>query len=113
MGSTNFDSIPRFKNGCKVGSDGTTITKILKGTVSVNLASLATVTAADLDVTITGAAVGDAVILQPPAADMTAGLLVCQAWVAATDTVTVRVYNASGGTIDEAAATWIYTLIRS
>ncbi len=112
MGATNFQSIPNMQNGFKAGS-GTTITKILKGTVAVNLASLATVTAADLDVTITGAAVGDSVIIQPPAADMTAGLLVCQAWVAAADTVTIRVYNASGSTIDEASATWIYTLIRS
>ncbi len=95
-----------------VGS-GTAITKIVKGTVSVNLASMDTLTSADLDVTIAGAAVGDAVILQPPAADMTAGLLVCQVWVAAADTVTVRVYNSSGGTINEAAANWIYTLIRS
>jgi hypothetical protein len=112
MGSTSYQSIVNMQNGMKVGS-GTTITKVLKGTVAVDLASLATVTAADKDITIAGAAVGDTVIIQPPAADMTAGLLVCQAWVAATDTVTVRVYNASGSTIDEASATWVYTLIRS
>jgi hypothetical protein len=112
VGSTNFQSIPNCQNGIKVGS-GTTITKILKGTVAVDLASMNTVTGADLDVTVTGAVVGDLVFMQPPAADMTAGLLVGQAWVAAADTVTVRVYNFSGGTINEASATWIYTLIRS
>lgn len=113
MSRSTFSGPVKSTNGFIAGSDGTQITKILKGTVAVNLASLATVTAADLDITITGAVVGDTVILHPPAADMTAGLLVCQAWVAAADTVTVRVYNASGGTIDEASANWIYTLIRS
>jgi hypothetical protein len=112
MGATNFQSVPNMQNGMKVGS-GTQITKIVKGTVSVNPASLATVTAADLSVTITGAAVGDAVIMNPPAAGLTAGLFATDVWVSAADTVKIRFYNGSAGTIDEAAADWTYTLIRS
>ena len=124
MANTTFKGPVRSENGfaslggtsalgtATVGA-GTALTKIVKGTVSVDLLSLATVTAADLAVTVTGAAVGDSVIMHPPATAITAGLLVCQCWVSATDTITVRVYNGSAGTIDAAAATWIYTLIRS
>ena len=92
---------------------GTAITKIVKGTVTVDPADLASVTAADKDITIAGAAVGDMVILHPPATALTAGFLICQAWVSATDTVTVRFYNASGGAINIASGTWAYCLIRS
>lgn len=99
--------------GLIAGSSGSTITFIKKGTVTVDLDSLDTVTAADKTLTITGAVAGDIVILCPPATAMTAGLLVCQAWVSAADEVKVRVYNGSGGTINEASATWAYTLIRS
>lgn len=95
-----------------IGS-GTAITKVVKGTIAVNPSSLLTLTGEVLTLTITGAAVGDAVILHPPAAGLTAGMLVGQAYVSATDTVKVAVFNGSAGTIDEASATWIYTLIRS
>jgi hypothetical protein len=112
MGATNFQSIPNMQNGFKAGS-GTTITKILKGTVSVNPSSLLTMTGEELSVTLTGAVVGDLVILHPPAAGLTTGLLVGQAYVSAADTVKVQIFNGSAGTINEAAADWIYTLIRS
>jgi hypothetical protein len=113
MSRTTFSGPVKSTGGFITGSDGSTITKILKGTVAVNLASLDTLTGADLDVAVTGAVVGDSVIFQPPATDMTAGLLVGQAWVAEADVVTVRVYNFSGGTINEGSADWIYTLIRA
>jgi hypothetical protein len=41
MGSTHFTSIPDMMNGLKVGS-GDTITKVLRGTVAVDLASVLT-----------------------------------------------------------------------
>lgn len=110
--SQTADSI-RADGGLAAGSDGTILTKFIKGTVAVDLASLATVTAADASITITGAVVGDIVILNPPTAAMTAGMLVAQAHVSAADTVKARVYNASGGTVDEASGTWTYLLIRS
>ena len=99
--------------GLQVGSSGTTLTQISKGTVTVDVTSLDTVSSADISVTLTGAATGDLVVLIPPATAMTAGLLVAQAFVSAADTVKVRVYNSSLGTIDEASATWTYLLIKS
>lgn len=92
---------------------GTAITKVIRGTVAVDPASLNDTTTADTSITITGAAVGDTVIMNPPTAGLTAGLLICGAWVSATDTVKVRIRNESGGTIDEASGTWSYCLIRS
>jgi hypothetical protein len=113
MGQTNFSGPVKSTGGLIVGSGGTTVTKVLKGTVSVNPASLNNATAADESITISGAAVGDAVILNPPTAGLTAGMLIVGAWVSATDTVKVRLYNSTGAPINEAAADWTYTLIRS
>jgi len=100
-------------NGFAFGDSGTEITYIQRGTVSVNPASLNATTAADTSITITGAQTGDTVILNPPTAGLTAGMFVVGAWVSAADTVKVRLYNSTGGAIDEAAANWSYCLIRS
>jgi len=63
-------------------------------------------------ITVTGAAVGDAVFVGPPAsieADLSWG-----AYVSAADTVTLRVHNvASSGNINPASATWRVTVLKS
>jgi hypothetical protein len=87
--------------------------KIILGTVSVNPASIGNAAIGETTVTISGAAVGDIVVMNPPAAGLTAGLGVLGAVVSATDTVKVRIVNNSGGAVDEAAATWSYVLIRA
>lgn len=97
-----------------VGSGGTVITLIKKGSVTVDLPNVvAAANAVDVSITVTGAAVNDIVWLQPPAAALTAGLQLLQAWVSATNTVKIRVYNPTGGDINEASSTWNYALIRS
>lgn len=95
-----------------VGS-GTAITKIVKGTCTVDLPSIADGDVGEATVTLTGAAANDIVVLIPPTAGLTAGLAVCGAVVSATNEVKVRAVNGSGGTIDESSGTWIYLLIRS
>lgn len=90
----------------------TGLTLIQRGTVSINPASLATVTSADTTVTLTGVATGDTVVLNPPTAGLTAGMQIGGVWVSAADTVKLRLYNGSGGTIDEAAANWTYAIFR-
>ena len=52
----------------------------------------------DLDVTVTGAAVGDFAKLSIPAA-LTAGLIQGQAWIAATNTLRQRIHNVTGSDI--------------
>jgi hypothetical protein len=86
---------------------------IAKGTVSVDLASMATLTGSEITLTITGAVLGDTVIMNPVAAGNTAGIIFGGARVSASNTVKMRVFNGSAGTIDESAQTWDYCLIRA
>lgn len=95
-----------------VGS-GTAITKIVRGTVAVNPASVAADTVATQTFTLTGAVVGDSLTLNPPAAGLTAGLLVLQAWVSAADTISIVFFNHTASPIDEGSANWTYLLVRS
>ncbi len=98
-------------SGIKVGQ-GTAISKVLRGTVSVNPASVAANSVSTQTVTITGAVAGDSVVLNPPAAGLTAGLLVTQVRVSAADTVSVTYYNTTGSAIDEGSGNWNYLLVR-
>lgn len=109
----------RFPNGlvADLESDsvtigaGSAVTYVKKAAVSVDLASIDTLAVVEATVTVTGAAAGDAVLANPPAT-LTAGLMVAGAYVSAADTVKLRVYNSTAGAVDEAAADWVFTLIR-
>lgn len=76
----------------------------LFASTSLNFGSIAAAGQLELTITVTGAAVGDAVVLAPPAAPE-AGL-VWAGRVSAANTVTVRVANITAAPIDPAAATW-------
>lgn len=77
--------------------------KILWASASLDFASSLTLTSDDQTIAVTGAVLGDCVILgtlTPPAANT------CYtAFVSAADVVTVRFNNYSGGTINPAAQT--------
>lgn len=113
MSRSTFSGPVKSTNGFEFGASGSQITFIKKGTVAVDVPSMLTATQTDVTISIADAVVGDTVILNPPAASMTAGLLVCQAHVSAAGSVKVRIHNQSAGTIDEASATWSYALIRA
>jgi hypothetical protein len=98
--------------GIKVGG-GTALTKMLKGTFTVNPTSISANTVSEQSFTLSGAAVGDAIRVHPPAAGLTAGVVVSQAYVSATDTVKITFWNSTGSPIDEGSASWIYSIIRS
>lgn len=83
-----------------------------KGTVTVDPASINATTVATQTFTLTGAATGDTVVLNPPTAGLTAGLLVLQVRVSAANTVAVTFHNTTGSAIDEASASWVYQLSR-
>ena len=76
--------------GLKAGSAGTLITKIEKGTVSVTVSALAAGAEEDIDVTVTGAVAGDAVMVNPTEAAAETGLSVAAAWISAADTLSIR-----------------------
>lgn len=94
-----------------IGS-GTVISKVLKGTVTIDPASINATTFSSQTFTLTGAATGDSLILNPPAAGLTAGLFVLQCFVSSANTITICFYNSTGAPIDQASASWNYTLIR-
>lgn len=89
---------------------GTAIDGLTIGTVSVNPASLATVTKAGTEVTITGVATGDIVLFQPPS-DLEAGLLYVGCAVTGANKATVYLYNPTGEAVDGAAKNWTYIWI--
>jgi hypothetical protein len=86
---------------------GTGIKKISSGVAAVDPGSIAANTRGTATMTVTGAAVGDVVILNMPST-LEAGLLFCGAYVSAADTVTVVLYNATGAPIDGASIGWRY-----
>jgi hypothetical protein len=91
---------------------GTSIAKILKSTVSVDPASINAMTVSSQTFTLTGAATGDSLILNPPSAGLTSGLIVMQSFVSAANTITVVFYNTTGAPVDEGSASWTYQLVR-
>lgn len=96
-----------------IGTGGTVITKIQKGTIaSVNPDEIASGAAAEITVTITGAAAGDALVINPPAA-LEAGLIVGSARVTDTNEAKFRIFNAAGEAVNAASATWTYILFKS
>lgn len=76
------------------------------GTASIDFDSVAAGETGSATVTVTGAASGDIVVVNPPA--LTTGLGFAGAAVTAANTVTVYVVNASAAPIDEGAATFSY-----
>lgn len=82
----------------------------LTNTAALDFPSIAAAGQQELTITVTGAAVGDAVLLGPPST-LTAGLI-ATARVSAADTVTIRLSNITGSAIDPASATWRATVLR-
>lgn len=84
---------------------GTGLRQHLSATASLDFPSIAAGAAADLAITVTGAAVGDGVTLGPPVA-LEAGLVIAYWGVTAANTVTIRLRNETAAAIDPVAATW-------
>lgn len=93
-----------------VGSGGSKIKKIKKGSVTVNPASIAAGAVGETTVTITGVQVGDLVQLIPPTT-LEAGLVIGQPFVSAADTVKFRMINGTGGAVDAASGSWTYVWV--
>lgn len=89
---------------------GTIVANILSATATLDFPSIATNDTHTLTITVTGAVAGDAVFLGVPAG-LDAGLIFC-ASVTAADTVTVRMHNLSGGSVDPASGTFRATVMR-
>lgn len=90
--------------GLKIDSTGTTIDAVISATATLDFPSTAAQSSSDLTMTVTGAAVGDAVFLGLPAAPDANSCFT--AWVSASNTVKIRFNNYSAGAIDPASAAY-------
>jgi hypothetical protein len=77
---------------------------------TLDFPSIATLGSATLTVTVTGAALIDAVVLVAPPA-LPVGLI-AKAYVSAADTITVRMDNLTAGAVDLAALSYLITVIK-
>lgn len=109
---TKFKGPVRSDNGFVSGSASFSLAAVLNGTVSVNPGSLAAATSAETDVTITGAAVGDIVIMNIPAL-LENDIAFSGARVKAADTVSIRLSNIDNtNAVDGASLSWGYIIFR-
>ena len=97
-------SLPISING------GTTLQKILSATATLDFPSIASNDTHTLTMTVTGAVAGNAVFIGVPAA-LDANLIWCGS-VTAADTVTIRMHNASGASVDPASGTYRATVFQ-
>jgi hypothetical protein len=113
MGRSTFSGPVRSTNGFECGTSGTQLTFIKKASISVVIPASAAAAEADVDVTVSGAAVGDCVIATPLDANAETGLM-WNAWVGATDTVTIRMTNVNAANaLNGSTSNWQILLIRS
>ena len=93
---------------------GSTLTDILTATASLNFAELAPDASETLTITVTGAAVGDAVFVSCSEEGVNGDILI-QCWISAADTVSVQAHNtddAGGENINLTAATFRATVLK-
>lgn len=111
MANSHFSGPIISTAGFQAGANGSTVSFIKKGQVTIDIASISAGAVVESTVTITGAVAGDTVILNPPAA-LEANVCYVGCFVSAADTVKMRVFNPTGGAIDPASASWEYCIIR-
>lgn len=113
MANTTFSGPVRSQNGFQIVSidpttgaetTGAILSKYVRGSAALDFPSINAGAQADLTVTVTGATVGDRVAMSLPAAP--AAGLVFNAFVSATDTVTVRASNISASPVDASSGTY-------
>lgn len=111
MASTTFSGPVTSTNGFTPGT-GETITNVLTATSTINFASIPANTTADSSgITVTGAAVGDAVFVGVPAA-IESGIVVT-GYVSAANTVKVRAANVTAGAVDPASGSFKVVVVQT
>ena len=98
-----------FSGSVTIGG-GTAIAKVLSATATLDFPSISSNDTHTLTMTVTGAVAGNAVFIGVPAA-LDANLS-WSASVTAADTVTIRMHNASGASVDPASCTYRATVFQ-
>lgn len=87
-----------------IGNAGTPVAKVLSATAALDFGSILAAASADLTITVTGAATGDAVTIGLPAAPDASTTF--NAFVSSANTVTVRCFNVGTIAVDPVSATY-------
>lgn len=95
-----------------IGTSGTVITRVLKGTVSATVSALAAAAEEDVDVAFANAAAGDVVVVTPLEATAETGLT-WHAWVLSAGNLTLRFGNASGSSLTGSTSNWSVLIYQS
>jgi hypothetical protein len=82
---------------------------IISSTATLDFPSISSNHSEELTITVTGASTGDVVMLGAPAA--IESNLTWVGYVSSSNTVTVRLHNSAGGSVNPASATWRATVI--
>lgn len=107
-GSVEFDGTNYYATS---GTTRYTLAKTLTATATLNFGSTFTNRSSDLTIAVTGAAVGDVVILGvPSSAVVTNSCYTC--WVSSRNTVTVRFNNYSATSINPSSGTFRVTVLK-
>ena len=110
MARTTFSGPVASDNGFIAGT-GATVTSVLTAASTINFPEIAAGATSDSSgITVTGAAVGDAVMVGVPAA-IEAGIVVT-AYVSAADTVKVRAANVTASPINPASGSFRVVVVK-
>jgi len=88
------------------------LSKTLTGTGVLNFGSIASLATETLTITVTGAAIGDVVLVGIDNGSKSTGLIFGQPWVSATNTISIEAYNSTGSAIDPASGTFSASVIK-
>ena len=113
MGTSNITSDVVMTGGLTLGSGGSEVSKILKGTVAVTISALNAAAEEDVEVTVTGVAAGDAISVTPLAAAMETGVAIVGAWYSAANKIKIRFSNVHGSTLTGSTSNFTYLIIKS
>jgi len=95
-----------MSNGVIMGN----VTGIYLANITIDPASVATITTAEQTFTVPGVKVGDAVFVNKPS--NTVGVGIANARASAADTIGVTFVNPTAGSVDAASETWTVLYIR-
>jgi hypothetical protein len=107
-GAVEFDGTNYFATA---STTRYTLAKTLTNTATLDFASTAAGSSSDLTITVTGAADGDPVAVGVPNGSISSNTAF-HAWVSASNTVTVRFMNATGGAVDPASGTFRVSVLK-
>jgi len=108
-GAVEFDGTNYF-----VTTSGTRhiLSKTLTGTGVLNYGSIASLATETLTITVTGAAIGDVILVGIDNGSKSTGLIFGQPWVSGTNTVSLEAYNSTVSPIDPASGTFRASVIK-